>query len=116
MLIKEEVTSVQAIYDYVIIDIGDPLKPGDEEKTDGGLVIGRSVGEVSQWGKVVSIGSDVLHTKVGDVVVLPLGTGGSLIYVPSVIDVSEGKNNVKSDKHVKLVATQERLIRGIYRK
>lgn len=76
MLSNKDVTKMSARGEYVIINVGQPAKAGEEIKTAGGLVIGRrEQGEIPRWGRVVSTGSDVPSDQidVDDIVLVPEG-------------------------------------------
>ncbi|URC15300.1 head assembly cochaperone [Paraglaciecola Antarctic GD virus 1] len=77
------IEAAQAVGNFVIIDAGLPAKMGEEITSPMGIVTGKRVaGEVSQWGEVVSVGESVTKFEVGDLVAMPLMTGGSISRVP----------------------------------
>ena len=108
-----DIIEPQAAGNFVIIDAGLPAKMGEEVITGSGIVTGkRSAGEVSQWGIIISVGANVTKFEVGDLVVMPLMTGGSITRIPHP-DFIAGLCS-DNDSPTNLVSAHEDVIRASY--
>jgi co-chaperonin GroES (HSP10) len=108
-----DIQAAQAVGSFVVIDAGSPAKMGEEVYSPSGIVTGkRSAGEISQWGEIVSVGKDVSKFAVGDLVVMPLMTGGSISGVPHPDFLAGICTDIEAP--TRLVAAHEDTIRAKY--
>jgi hypothetical protein len=104
----------KAVGNFVILDAGNPAKMGEEVQSESGIITGkRSAGEISQWGKVLSVGALVTLVEVGDVVVMPLNTGGQITSVPHQDWVAGLCTDI--DSPTRLVSVHETMLRVRYK-
>lgn len=103
---------IKALGEFVIL-VSTPVKPGDELKSESGIIIGKSVqGEVPQFCTVHSVGPEVPEgfVVVGDVTALP---STSIRHVPHP-DVVAG-NAKDKDIDDKYVVCHYKTIPAIYK-